>query len=731
MSGNPEPCRRQPLGPAQASRVKRSQLDWKRLAPLVLALLALAGALTAIAPQTQMDSHSGRRWLALASIVLFALYLVLRWCMGDVTGSVLGLRMADRQRPLAKSRWLLSLLLAGSTVWGVFNYYQFDSKTFAELHSVQDVTYYYLNSKYFEELGYYDLYPAMLIADEESPTQERQLRSVRGYRNLADYKMVGRHQARREAARIRGQFSERWPEFVHDSRILVSQWSGSPGYFFSDHGYNPPPTWTIVGGTLSTLVPVEHVRWLCLIDLLLIVGMFVLLWRSFGPDALLFCLLWFLCTFSGRWPMIGQSLLRFDWLVALVAAVCMFHRQRWALAGACLAYAALNRVFPAVFFFPWAVAAVTHVVRERSIAARDLRVAAGAAGVAAVLIGGALLAYGSEAFVQASENLLLHQSPESYSRYRIGFGDALGYRGELTSVDLARSGSMLAKRELVIAAKPIGYAVFAVSLVVIAIWCVRSDQRIYRGIALMAIPLFAVTNPQINYFNLRVLLVAWHLEDPQRPRNQFGILALFTIEFISQFSQVWGNDRYATTTLTSLGLTFYFAGLLISLIAEQLPALREAKLLKSKPIVLAMSAYLGLLATYGLTVEGSLKWGNKVRYASAGTMQRIHESGADERSKGVRRLRQKPLYVWWRESPDPVVGIDLSLGHANGYRLHFYRGPELLTELVVARDRQSAPGMVRTYLPLPQAARGFDGILITVESGRDLGRVGHVRAVPR
>lgn len=232
---------------------------------------------------------------------------------------------------------------------GIGNYYLFDSNEVMKIGDYSDLTYYYLNSKYFEELGYFELYPAMLLADEEDG---HFLDHVSKYRDLHTYVKTSRKFA--QLSDVKKKFTvERWQQFKDDVKFFVSHDnSGGWKYFFSDHGFNPPPTWTIIGRILSRSTPITHLKLITSLDILLVVIMFCFVAWSFGVDTMLFSILFFCVTFSGRWPVLGHALLRFDWLVAIVVAVCMLKKNYFFVAGGLVMYAALNRIFPVLFFFP-------------------------------------------------------------------------------------------------------------------------------------------------------------------------------------------------------------------------------------------------------------------------------------------------------------------------------------------------------------------------------------------
>jgi hypothetical protein len=343
---------------------------------------------------------------------------------------------------------------------------------------------------------------------------------------------------------------------------------GGFDYFFIDHGYNPPPTWTFVGGGLSNLVPVQHMKVLTSIDIVLIAGLMVLIARTFGVSGMLIALVFFLCTFSGRWPVLGQSILRFDWLTALVASACALKAGRHGLAGASLAYAACNRIFPGVFALPYLAWIARKWLVDKRMPPELVRFATGAAIVAVVVVGGAWLRYGTDTFEAARERLALHGSPESFSSHRVGLGHVALYRGEWTRKEINRVGGMDGKREALWSIYPQLKIAGLVTLLLVLLYSFRSREPVHRLIWLGIFPLFCLTNPQINYYNLRLLLVLFHVERFRDPVDRIGLSILFLTEVASQLVYVLGADRYAVTATTSYGLLLYLITMAVCLALE-------------------------------------------------------------------------------------------------------------------------------------------------------------------
>ena len=77
-----------------------------------------------------------------------------------------------------------------------------------------DMFHYYLGTKYFKEVGYSDLYNAVIVADTE---QGNELAGLPFYTDLRTYQNTLRGYALTDADRIRSLFSnERWTAFKDD-----------------------------------------------------------------------------------------------------------------------------------------------------------------------------------------------------------------------------------------------------------------------------------------------------------------------------------------------------------------------------------------------------------------------------------------------------------------------------------------------------------------------------------
>lgn len=516
--------------------------------------LAVAGVVYACirqAPITANQSHHNAVVLSILAIVLVAAFAIL------AKGAPV-LAWPWRRRPenlrsiIEKTAFTILVLL---TIVSVFNYFKFNKVMVTDVNDYMDVTYYYTNSKYYSELGHADLYEAILVADEES---RNRLKNVTKIRDLRTDAHVSRSKALppERRAEIKAHFSpERWEEFEHDVNFLIDHYNNWR-YLMSDRGYNPPATWTGVGGILSRSVPIKHMKIITMADFVLMVAAFLLVWRAFGISVVFFAVLWFTTTFSGRWPILGQALLRFDWVATLTMALCMLKMNRRGWAGGLIMYATLSRVFPLLFFFPYFVIMARDIVKERKISKEHLRFVLGAALVFTVVAGLALVQLGPHAFVETVDCLSTHS--KTYSAHRVGLGVVMAYRGETSAAELTQHGGLEAKRHHINSMKRYYYPL-ALLLMGLSAWYIWRTKPLPHEVMYLAfIPFYIVFVMQTNYYNLRLVPVVTHAADLGRYRNRICLILLFFVETVTQYVMAQGAGRFYVTTAMSYALLPYF-----------------------------------------------------------------------------------------------------------------------------------------------------------------------------
>ena len=250
-----------------------------------------------------------------------------------------------------------------------------------------DVYHYYMGSRYFEELGYFDLYPCTLAALEQDGLQDpATFPPVRDQRSL---RLQSPEQTRREMQACPERFSPvRWESFRRDVRFFRPRiLGGSWKHLLEDHGYNPSPVWSFVGGVVSgnVLPTADSLPSLIAIDRVLVVLMAVAIAWAFGLEAA--CLAAIVWGTSPLWSYnwTGDAFLRNLWLAAAVLGWCLLERRRHLAAGLGLATAALLRLFPAIFAVGPALQAAVSL-RRGALSPGALRLLAGLAVGGAVLL---------------------------------------------------------------------------------------------------------------------------------------------------------------------------------------------------------------------------------------------------------------------------------------------------------------------------------------------------------
>ncbi len=252
-----------------------------------------------------------------------------------------------------------------------------------------ELFHYYLGSKYFPELGYFGLYTCSVqavIGDGALPAELTEITDLRSKRRRPAAEVMA------AAPRCRDAFTPaRWDAFGADLERFHAL-LGDSGFHrvVRDHGYNPSPAWTLVGRTLASAVPATPAGlwFLARIDLALLLVLFAALGWAFGFDSMCVAAIAWGASGHSRYQWTGDAFLRQLWLAASVIGVCLLHRKRPAASGAFLALAALERVFPACFFFGYGLRELCVWVRQREATRGFWRFVVGA-GVATIAIAAA------------------------------------------------------------------------------------------------------------------------------------------------------------------------------------------------------------------------------------------------------------------------------------------------------------------------------------------------------
>ena len=287
---------------------------------------------------------------------------------------------------------------------------------------------YALGAKYFPELGHDGLYAASIEAQINTfpnmPVQPviRDLRTNEVVPTQAPESVDHRRE-------VRERFSaERWRDFNKDHRFFLER--NNLGYLSQirrDHGFNPPPSWTFVARLFAWSDIETSIGALALLDVILLVMMFVVVFRTYGARLGCLSLILFGVNYAGRYYWVGGAFLREDWLAATVIGICLLQKERYRWAGACFGYAAAVRIFPVLFLFGPAVVALRALLRrERPKWILDLGI-----GFVLTLVlafgAGTLTGRGPSAWTDFADAITLHRG--TWLTNNVGLDNVLLYDG--------------------------------------------------------------------------------------------------------------------------------------------------------------------------------------------------------------------------------------------------------------------------------------------------------------
>lgn len=427
------------------------------------------------------------------------------------------------------TRWVITALALLAVV-SYLNFFSFHGeRTWVHLH---DVAHYYLGSKYYGELGYADLYTAMLRAEAETHGSRFKTTTAR---DLESYDQVHIRALLRRSDEVKEAFSDdRWEAFKADVDYFRERLGPLYNAVLLDHGFNPTPVWALMGGALANLVPAgSHagILLLTLIDPVLILAALGLVAWAFGPGTAILALLHFCIIFGATFGWTGGAFMRYPWFLGVVASVCLLKKRRHSAAGAALAVAAALRVFPLFFALPVLLKGAALWLarcRRRGLpgAVRPPRRYAGYAGG----LGGGLLVLlaatsmppaGAGHWESFGRNLATHV--ETISPNMVGLTEPLAFRPGAGKVTQEEFRQLKSRRQRITAAQ------ILLAFIPVLVLCAVAAPRLtdWSASALLTLPLmYAGVSLASYYYVILVLLVAaWR----SRPRL---LAAVFAVEAV-------------------------------------------------------------------------------------------------------------------------------------------------------------------------------------------------------
>ena len=403
-----------------------------------------------------------------------------------------------RGRPVSRRLCAAVTVLVVLAAAGFVNFGFFHVAQRQQIH-YWDAFHYFVGAKYLPELGYTRLYEATYVAG-------REMGAFAGIEHIRDLPTYQAREARTiDAAALRARFTDgRWRAFKEDLLFFgprIPDWRR----LFMDHGYNDPPPRALLLHVLVRWLPATALTLAVVtsLDYVLIAGALALAARAFGPLAGALAAATLLLSFFGRFDYIGGSVLRWDWIAALIAGAAAFARGAGVAAGLLFAYAAVARLFPALLLVPLVIKWLQMrraPVRDRTLH-RGLATAALAMGLVAVVIALAPPALAVGEFVA---KIRLHGG--SAFTNHVGLGTWLIFQAAPWTV--YADGMRSVDPAALAAARPAGWLVPLVSgLYLAAALPLILRARVLESM-MYAVPLvWCAVSPAGYYYSLLVLLV--------------------------------------------------------------------------------------------------------------------------------------------------------------------------------------------------------------------------------
>jgi hypothetical protein len=455
-----------------------------------------------------------------------------------------------RGRPVSRRLRLFVLALLVVAALGSVNFGLFHPG-WGHVH-YWDAFHYFMGAKYLPELGYSRLYEATYTAGRELGAFDY----VTHLRDLETYALRDATSVDRSAVRSRFR-PERWEAFKRDLAYWgphINEWRG----LLQDHGYNDPPPRALLLHLLTRAVPANAVTVTALssLDYLLVAAAFVAVRWGFGELPAALSGAFFFLSWLARFDFIGGSILRWDWIAALLAGLSLFARGRNTAAGALLGYAVLARIFPVLFLVPLGV----KWLQGRFSGVRDPALSRALAAVAAVLV---LAAMGVAAM--GDERVHLREYEVKIQRHsEAAFANSVGLRPLIAMHTAPWSqgpdGRVYVAHGALLAARPSG----AVTALAAALYLLAALPLILRArhleSVMYAVPLvFCALSLSGYYYSFLVLLVLLPWRDGRADPLRLVEMALLTaIMAVGYGFELVPNEPFPLFHAASMQLALFF-----------------------------------------------------------------------------------------------------------------------------------------------------------------------------
>ena len=346
-------------------------------------------------------------------------------------------RATDPETPnkwLAGADKLVSAALLVAALLSATQYFYGSKNNKTWLHTY-DIYHQVLGTRYFAELGYFKLYECTWEIDEANSRHFKRVKKMRDIRTLKVppiEKVIGE----RDCAELftderRAQFAQEIDDFYDLGGH--NMWET----LFGDKGFNGTPFHAWILSRVTDGVPIvwDELIWLGLLDVWLMLLAFAAIAWAWDVKTAAIAVLFFCANFPNRFIHMGGSILRFDYIAMLIFALVAMKKGRFGIAGACVAWATAERVFPAIFAVGLGFKAGVDLLATRKLDKHYLRFGIGFVGAGLVLFLCSLtlthsFSEGIDAWIDWWNNMKVHT--QHTRGFRVGFKHMFMMDGNVT-----------------------------------------------------------------------------------------------------------------------------------------------------------------------------------------------------------------------------------------------------------------------------------------------------------
>lgn len=507
-------------------------------------------------------------------------------CFGGALYLIYESRARRLGQPIARrTRHGIALVV---TLVAFFTYFDFFNPNvrYKEYYHRHEFYHYYLGSKYSDELSYTRLYECTAIAEKElghgPALRKRELRDLRV--NLI--KPIPDTYVFSEPEKCKKHFeADRWEEFKADVNWFYSSARGT--YWenmLKDHGYNPPPVWTMEGKLFGAFGPAGdgYFKILSSIDVVLNLATVLILGWGFGWRTMMVAAIFWGANGPANFYWTGGAFLRQDWLFMLAASLALARKRRFALSGAALTWSALLRIFPLILFAGVGIIMLHEIIRRVRRAKREdsaegeqrrqssrgalywlhpdhRRWIFGCLVAAGTLIPASMLVTSPQAYKDFYDHISVHKNTPLTNT--MGLETMLVHTWE-GRMHMARNDSLddpfedwkQGRIDRIHERKPWYLAIILVTFAWMA-WALRRTKLLWVGIPMGLLLTMSLTNLTCYYYSM---FIAGAVLVRQRPTFAPAFLMASAASQIVLVKYYWVDDRF-----TAMSWIFYAVGVMI------------------------------------------------------------------------------------------------------------------------------------------------------------------------